>query len=178
MNSDRWILKTKNNHDYYVIAYEKIFSCQIGYKGLISYKNKKEGDLSSPKGEWIFKSIYYRADKCDLKVLAPNCFLKMNKITKKCGWCDDPLSTHYNKYIQITKELNFSFETLWREDSAYDIFIELNYNQNPIIKNKGSAIFIHCSFKDFRQTSGCVAFMKKDLISLIQNINKKTYIEI
>lgn len=177
VNNDRWILRT-NNNNYYVTAYDKIFVCQIGSKGLISYEKKKEGDLSSPIGKWIFKSIYYRPDRYDLKALAPNCSLKMNKITDKCGWGDDSSSVYYNKYIKINKNLKFSFERLWRNDNVYDIFIELNYNQNPIIKNKGSAIFIHCSFKDLRQTSGCVAFTQKDLIFLIQNINKKTYIEL
>ena len=178
MNSKSWNLKVNNNKSYYIIAYDKVFPCQVGSKGLISYKEKKEGDLSSPAGEWFFKSIYFRADKCDLEALAPNCFLKMNKITDKCGWCDDPLSIYYNKYIKISKDLDFSYEKLWRDDNAYDILIELDFNENPIIKNKGSAIFIHCSFKDFRQTSGCIAFTQKDLIFLIQNINKKTYIEI
>ena len=67
---------------------------------------------------------------------------------------------------------------MWREDSAYDLIIELSYNSKPIIKNKGSAIFIHCSFEDFRTTAGCIALKKRDLIFLIENIKSGACIQI
>ena len=60
----------------------------------------------------------------------------LNKITKNCGWCDDPFSKNYNKYIKIKKRNNFTYEKLWREDNAYDILINLDYNQNPKEKVK------------------------------------------
>ena len=73
---------------------------------------------------------------------------------------------------------NINFEKLWREDQAYDIVIETSYNTQPIVKGKGSAIFIHCSFSDYRKTAGCIALKKKDLIILIKNLSKKTNLEI
>ena len=73
--------------------------------------------------------------------------LKVNKITKNCGWCDDITSDKYNKYIKISdfQSLNINYEKLWREDEAYDIIIVTSHNVEPTIRNKGSAIFIHCS---------------------------------
>ena len=68
MNSKTWTLIYKKNKSYYVSAYEKLFSCQVGSRGLVPYDNKKEGDLSSPKGKWLLKTIYYRADKLDLDI--------------------------------------------------------------------------------------------------------------
>jgi L,D-peptidoglycan transpeptidase YkuD (ErfK/YbiS/YcfS/YnhG family) len=47
---------------------------------------------------------------------------------------------------------------------------------HPIIKNKGSAIFIHVAKKNYKPTAGCVALKKKDLIKLLKYINKKTKI--
>ena len=44
----------------------------------------------------------------------------------------------------------------------YDLLIVLSHNVRPTIKNKGSAIFIHCSFSDNRNTAGCIALQKKD----------------
>ena len=69
-------------------------------------------------------------------------------------------------------------KNLWREDQAYDLVIETSHNTSPIIKGKGSAIFVHCSFSDYRQTAGCVALKKKDLIFIIKNISNKVYLEI
>ena len=56
--------------------------------------------------------------------------------------------------------------------------IETSHNTSPIIKGKGSSIFIHCSFSDYRQTAGCVALKKKDLIFIIKNISNKAYLKI
>ena len=54
----------------------------------------------------------------------------------------------------------------------------LNYNTNPIIKNKGSAIFIHVAKRSFNKTAGCIALTKKDLIILLANIKQNTKVKI
>ena len=92
------------------------------------------------------------------------------------GWCDDSKSKYYNKQIKIPTKL--SHETLYRKDNIYDLILVLNYNINPIIKNKGSAIFIHVGKKNYEKTAGCIALKKIHLIRLIQEINKKTQISI
>jgi L,D-peptidoglycan transpeptidase YkuD (ErfK/YbiS/YcfS/YnhG family) len=48
----------------------------------------------------------------------------------------------------------------------------------PIIKNKGSAIFIHIAKKNYKKTAGCIALKKVDLIKLVKEIKKKTRITI
>jgi L,D-peptidoglycan transpeptidase YkuD (ErfK/YbiS/YcfS/YnhG family) len=54
----------------------------------------------------------------------------------------------------------------------------LNYNTNPVIKNKGSAIFIHVTKKNYKTTAGCIALKRSDLINLLQIIKKNTKIKI
>jgi L,D-peptidoglycan transpeptidase YkuD (ErfK/YbiS/YcfS/YnhG family) len=49
---------------------------------------------------------------------------------------------------------------------------------NPTIQYKGSAIFIHVAKRKFPPTKGCVAISKKNLLSLIERISKKTKIKI
>jgi L,D-peptidoglycan transpeptidase YkuD (ErfK/YbiS/YcfS/YnhG family) len=94
------------------------------------------------------------------------------------GWCDDPFSEDYNREITINKNFLFSFERLFRKDNIYDLIAVLNYNSNPIIKNKGSAIFIHIARKNYTPTKGCLALKKKDLINILSNIRKNTLIKI
>ena len=48
----------------------------------------------------------------------------------------------------------------------------------PTIKNKGSAIFIHCSFSNKINTAGCIALEKKDLVFLLKSLRRNTYIKI
>ena len=84
-----------------------------------------------------------------------------------------------NKYLNKQFVVaNHSFESLWRVDNAYDILIVISHNIKPTIKNKGSAIFLHCSFLDNRSTSGCVAIKKRDLIYLLKTLERNTYIKI
>ena len=69
------------------------------------------------------------------------------------------------------------YEILFRKDFKYDYFIVLDYNINPIIPNKGSAIFLHLT-KNYKPTEGCIAIKKKDFEILLKIINKKTKIRI
>ncbi len=92
------------------------------------------------------------------------------------GWCDDPESNKYNKLI--TYPFKFSSEKLYRSDNIYDIILVLSFNIRPVIKKKGSAIFIHVAEKNFSPTRGCVAIKKKVLLQLIKKINKRTVITI
>ena len=49
---------------------------------------------------------------------------------------------------------------------------------NPIIRNKGSAIFIHIAKKDYRKTEGCVAINKKYMLKILKMIKKNTRVKI
>ena len=173
-----WIV-TKVNQNYLLRVGFKKFKCQIGSGGLKIHTKKREGDKATPIGKWKLKSIYYRSDNTFKPIIRTKTF-KINKITKNCGWCDDTNANSYNKFINIKNlnSKNINYEKLWREDQAYDVVIETSYNSRPIIKGKGSAIFVHCSFSDFRKTAGCIALKKKDLSILIKNLSKKTNLEI
>ena len=147
------------------------FKCAIGKKGLS--KNKKEGDFKTPTGIFELGDIYYRPDR----VQKPISKLKINIIRKNMGWCDDPESKYYNKLIKIKKNFKSSFEKLFRKDRKYDLLILIKYNYKKIIKNKGSAIFLHLT-QNYSSTKGCVALKKKDFLILIKLINKNTKIKI
>jgi len=144
--------------------------CSIGKRGITS--KKREGDHKTPSGEFTLKSIFYRKDR--IKKIKS----KLNKIVIKnnMGWCDDPNSKYYNKKIKFP--FNFGAEKLWLKDTVYDLIIVINYNLSPVIKNKGSAIFIHISKKNYKPTKGCIAITKNNLILLISKINKRTKIKI
>ena len=52
----------------------------------------------------------------------------------------------------------------------------INYNRKPIVKNRGSAIFLHLTDKKFSPTKGCLAIEKKDFLKILPEIEKKTKI--
>ncbi len=144
--------------------------CAIGKRG-INVK-KKEGDLITPKGLFKIKLILYRKDRIfNLKTK-----IKKMAIKKNMGWCDDPRSIYYNKLINLP--FKYSAEKLYRTENTYDIIFVLNYNMSPIIKNKGSAIFIHIAKNNFKKTAGCVAIKKTSMKKVASIINKKTLVKI
>jgi len=153
------------------LKYKKFkFRCALGKAGI---KNKtKEGDNITPKGSYKAIKLFYRNDK----VSKIKTILKKFKIKKNMGWCDDVSSNYYNKQIKINKKI--SHEKLHRKDNLYDIVVVLNYNINPIIKEKGSAIFLHVAKKNYNKTQGCIALKKNDLLNLISKIKNNTQIKI
>ena len=144
--------------------------CSIGKSGIT--RLKKEGDLATPKGTYKLGLLYYRKDRIKLS----KCKLRKKIIKKNTGWCDDFRSTKYNK--EISFPFNYSAEKFYRKDNAYDLLINIKYNQNPTNKKKGSAIFLHLINKKYRATKGCVAIKKKDFLKILPLIKKSTKITI
>ena len=144
--------------------------CSIGKSGITH--SKKEGDLTTPKGLFGLGLLYYRKDK--IKLL--KCKIKKRVIKKNMGWCNDSKSKKYNQ--EISFPFKYGAEKLYRKTKIYDIFINIKYNQLPIVKGKGSAIFLHLSNKKYKPTSGCVAIQKKDFLKILPLINNKTKISI
>ena len=145
------------------------FKCSIGKNGKTT--KKIEGDNKTPKGLYTLGPLYYRKDK--LPKLSTK--LKKIEIMKNFGWCDDVKSKFYNKPIKTN--INVRHEKLYRNDKKYDLLIPIEYNSKKPKKNKGSAIFLHLT-SNYKKTQGCVAIKEKDMLILLNLINKKTKIKI
>ena len=146
------------------------FRCALGKSGV--KRKKVEGDNITPIGTFKINNIYYRRDHIK-KIFSK---FKLIEIKKNMGWCDDPKSKQYNQLIRLPNK--YKHEKLYRKDNIYDLILVLNYNTRPILKNKGSAIFIHVATKNYKKTAGCIALKKEHLIRLVERINKKTKINI
>ena len=146
------------------------FKCALGKSGI--GKKRKEGDNITPKGTFKILKIYYRDDRIK-KIYSK---IKAFKINNQMGWCDDSNSKKYNQLIKLPSK--YTHEKLHRKDNVYDLVIVLNYNMSPIVKNKGSAIFIHVAKKNYKKTAGCIALKKHHLLRLIKEIKNKTKIVI
>jgi len=152
-----------------LIHNKKRYKCALGKNGIA--KRKKEGDKKTPAGLFSLGKVYYRKDK--IRHLKTN--LRKIVIKKKMAWCDDPNNKFYNK---LTFTNNKSKEKLYRKDNLYNIIVVINYNIKPIIKNKGSAIFIHLARKNYSGTMGCIGLKKKDLLDILKTVTKRTKIKI
>ena len=140
--------------------------CALGYGG-IGIK-QGEGDGITPAGNFALLNVMVRIDRLAL----PKTGLSVSTINKNNGWCDDPLSPDYNKPINLPQRV--SHEKLYRNDSLYDIVVDVDYNRADPILGKGSAIFIHVAQSGYKPTKGCVALNLNDLLELLKSCDENT----
>ena len=159
------VKKTLNKYTANLFYKNYRFTCKIGFAGIS--KKKIEGDGVTPLGIFRLLSIYYREDRVG------NIFTKLPKykINRHMGWSDDPKDPQYNRPVKIPRK--FSFEKIFRKDKAYDIIITTDFNSNPVVPNKGSAIFIHCD-NGSEHTHGCVSLKKRDILRILPNLSLKS----
>tara|TARA_Y100000389_G_C17212632_1_gene389267 strand:+ start:131 stop:622 length:492 start_codon:yes stop_codon:yes gene_type:complete len=157
----------KNKHTLQIDNF--YFRCSIGKNGITT--KKIEGDNKTPKGFYSLGPLYFRNDR----FANTSTKLKKIKIKKDMGWCDDVNSKFYNKPIKTNAKDRH--EKLYRNDKKYDLLIPIRYNSMKPKKGRGSAIFLHLT-NDYKETQGCIAIKKKDMLILLKLINKKTKIKI
>jgi len=145
------------------------FKCSLGKNGIRI--NKKEGDLSTPKGIYTIKKLFYRSDR----IKKINTKIDKIKIKKNMGWCNDPNHKKYNSLINVNTKIKH--EKLYRTDTKYDLVLVIDYNLKKPIPFKGSAIFVHIT-KNYKPTAGCIALKKNDMIILLKILNKNTKIKL
>ena len=161
------LIKIKKNR---TLIFKKFkFKCAFGKSGI--KKNKKEGDKSTPAGIFSLGKLYYRTDR----IKKVRTLLKCKIIKKNMGWCNNSKDNKYNNEFNLNSKIRG--EKLYRRDHKYDAFISINYNTNPVIPYKGSAIFIHLT-NNYKSTAGCVAINIKDFLILLKFIKPNTKIKI
>lgn len=148
---------------------DKSFPCALGKAGVTD--KKREGDHKTPLGTFPLRRLFYRPDK-----LSPECGLPLNALRPEDGWCDDPADDAYNQHVSLPYPT--SAENLWREDDVYDLIVVLGHNDDPVEKDRGSAVFLHIAKKDFSGTEGCVALQKEDLLCLLPQLSPEMTLQI
>lgn len=150
----------------------KVFDIVIGKNGVCDSDLKKEGDMKSPRG--LF-NLGISFGKYDLSIKYPYI-----KIDDKCYFVDDINSKYYNNFISLNKINTYNYSYIFNIDKKdynncehlielYDYAVFIEYNINPIIKGKGSCLFIHSTDKNY--TYGCIGLSGKDMIWLMNFID-------
>lgn len=136
--------------------------CAIGGAGVINIGRKREGDGATPAGYWPMREVLFRADRLG-EIVTP---LPCRNLSPEDGWCDDPDDPAYNRLVRLPHPTHC--EPLWRTDRIYDLIIPLGYNDDPVVRGRGSAIFLHVAQPDFSPTAGCIALARDDLLAVLR----------
>ena len=130
--------------------------CVFGEAGIAAHK--QEGDAATPCGVLALRRVLYRADRLP----SPATALAREPIAPDDGWCDDVGHPDYNRAVRLPHPGRH--ERLWRDDRLYDLIGVLGYNDAPVQRGRGSAIFLHLAGADERPTQGCVALHRDELL--------------
>lgn len=133
----------------FLVAGQSCFPCAIGRSGMVVAK--REGDGGTPRAELPLRRVFCRPKKGPL----PQTLLRLRLMTPADAWCDDADDRRYNRLI--SRPPGEAEERLWRADDLYDIIVELGWNDAPVRKGRGSAIFWHLPRAGMTPTAGCIA---------------------
>lgn len=188
-NENQIILVFAKNTNAKVYLCEKVNNMWItileteGYIGKNGLGKEKEGDLKTPIGLFDLGISFGLHENIKTE-------LGYYVLNKNMYWICDSNSKYYNQFIElresvesrknekklITKEWDDTkTEHLIDENIAYEYAIEIKYNKEKL-KEKGSAIFLHC-IKD-GPTAGCVAIPTDKMKFILENTKKDTKIYI
>jgi L,D-peptidoglycan transpeptidase YkuD (ErfK/YbiS/YcfS/YnhG family) len=137
----------------------RLWRCALGRGGVRLLK--EEGDGSTPAGLLPLRRVFYRADRVPI----PRAAVPREPIGEQDGWCDDPGDADYNRQIRLPHPAGH--EELWRRDGVYDVVGVLGWNDAPVVRGRGSAIFLHVARPDYAPTEGCVALALPDLLAVL-----------
>lgn len=132
----------------------------VGRRGIAPLNAKREGDGRTPSGVYPIGTAFGYAPFFDTK-------LRYRQATDDDFWVDDVDSAQYNRWVTGKPQAS-SFEEMRRRDHLYTYGAVIEYNTDPIIPGKGSAIFLHIWRAPGISTSGCVALSRRNLKALLK----------
>jgi L,D-peptidoglycan transpeptidase YkuD (ErfK/YbiS/YcfS/YnhG family) len=144
--------------------------CALGRSG--RRVGKREGDGASPIGAFALREVFYRADRGP----RPLARMPVHRTAPADGWCDSARDANYNRFVR--HPYRASAEHLWRCDGLYDLLVVLGYNDRPVLRGRGSAIFIHCARPGYAPTEGCIALARADLVRLMPALRRGMHLRI
>ena len=141
----------------------------FGKNGVMA--DRLEGSEATPSGSYTFGRAFGVADD-------PGSVLPYTKVTEDDVWVDDPKSRYYNMWASKTAadaDWN-SAEQLAKHPEEYKYVLSVNYNTDPVVPGKGSAIFLHSSIG--KPTAGCVSVPDEAMIFFLAFVDENTKIVI
>jgi len=139
-----------------------VFPCALGRSGIGTVK--REGDGHTPRASLPLRSVLFRADR----IPRPRTLLPLRAISPRDAWCDDAGDRRYNRLID--RPAGEAEERLMRDDHLYDVVVELGWNDAPVIRGRGSAIFWHLARAGLTPTAGCVAVKGDVFVKLLPRL--------
>ncbi len=138
----------------------EVVSCSFGKNGIAKFNKKREGDGKSPSGNFGLGAAFGYTN--DL-----NAAIDFIELTDNHYWVSDTASAQYNQMVEAFPEGVYA-EKMRRKDHLYKYGLIIEYNTKEVVKNNGSAIFVHVERRKGAPTAGCVAISEAKMKALIE----------
>lgn len=136
----------------------------LGRNGIAAPETKQEGDEKTPGGIFKIGPLFGTENN--------STHFKMSyiELTPTTLCIDDSQSSYYNHIVDTKKILNTDWKSAeeMKTISEYQLGAVILYNKKPILKKKGSCIFIHRWKNANTGTAGCIAMSDQDLQNLLR----------
>ncbi|GFO59534.1 hypothetical protein GMST_18590 [Geomonas silvestris] len=140
----------------------------LGRNGVAPPWEKREGDGRTPAGLFpLTRSFGAGAG-------APGA-LPYRQVGPDDIWVDDPLSADYNRRVLRGAVAPRSFENLLRADQLYRWVLVVDYNDDPVLRGMGSAIFFHLERAPGAPSAGCISLAEAPLLRLLGWLDPKRH---
>lgn len=120
--------------------------------GFAPFDEKAEGDGRAPTGLFNLVATFGYHEAVETR-------MPYRQSTERDFWIDDVASDSYNQWLRLQEGMrpSVSHERLKRDDHLYEYLVVIDYNSHPVVKDKGSAIFMHVERAPGVATVGCIA---------------------
>jgi L,D-peptidoglycan transpeptidase YkuD (ErfK/YbiS/YcfS/YnhG family) len=143
-------------------AFTELMAGTVGRNGITPPEIKKEGDGCTPAGVYPIHQMFGIPESFPTK-------LDYRVVTKEDYWVDDAESSEYNRWV-VGEPKAKSFERM--DHPLYRIGAVIEYNTDPVVAGKGSAIFFHIWSGENAPTAGCVALSEDNLDKVLRWMDK------
>ena len=140
------------------------WQARVGRNGLSA--RHREGDGTTPIGAFGIGATMYGV------AANPGVHYRYRRLVCGDWWDEDPTSPDYNEFVHVrcgtTPPFGGGSEALWQETTAYVHFAFIDYNVDPVVPGRGSAIFLHADVG--AATDGCVSLPLPELDDVLRRL--------
>jgi len=133
-------------------------TARVGRSGISA--DRHEGDGTTPEGVFTLTEAFGNGPD-------PGTKLPYRPVHDQDYWVTDSSSPYYNTWQSGPPAGRWTqAEALWTLTQAYHHAVVIDYNRDPVVPGRGSAMFLHV--RNENPTSGCVAIDLDRLVEIMR----------
>ncbi len=138
------------------------YLARVGRNGV--RKNRREGDGTTPIGTFRIGPTMYGNEP------NPGVRFRYRRLSCAAWWVEDPTSRLYNTFQHVPcgkrPPFKVSGRPMSQEPRAYPYLAVVEFNMHPIVRGRGSGIFLHAQTGG--PTNGCISLRRGELVRVLR----------